>query len=79
MNRENEMKTRKERPVISRKEGAATLRSNRANGYPATRRKSLRILTEPEEPEQWSVKKTLLVSIAGALVLYMLMWLSAAY
>lgn len=79
MKNATEMQPRKERPVISRKEGAATLRSNRANGYPATRRKSIRILTEPEEQEQWSVKKTLLVSIAGALVLYMLMWLSAAY
>ena len=79
MKRENEMKTREEKPVIAKWEGAAIRQDHRSYGYPATRRKPHYILTEPTEPEQWSRPKTLAVTAIGALLVFALMWLTAAF
>ena len=73
------MQSRKESIVSKWLEGAATRQSNRANGYPATRRKPVRSISELEEPEQWSRGKVFLAVFAGSLFLYAFMWLAAAY
>ena len=79
MKRESEMKTRKERQVISRKEGAANRQVTRSYGYPATRRRPMTILPEQREPEEWSRPMTIAVTAIGALLMFAFMWLTAAY
>ena len=65
--------------MISKREGAAIRQDHRSNGYPATRRKPMRSISELEEPEHWSRGKLLLAVLAGSMVLYAFMWLAAAY
>lgn len=79
MKHESEMKTRKERQVISRKEGAANRQVTRSYGYPATRRRPMTILPEQREPEEWSRPMTIAVTAIGALLMFAFMWLTAAY
>lgn len=79
MKRENEMKTRKETPVISRKEGAAIRQDHRSNGYPATRRTTIESIPAWSEYEEWSKPKTIAITAIGTLFLFAFMWLAAAY
>jgi hypothetical protein len=73
------MKTRKERPVINRKEGAAIRQDHRSNGYPATRRTTIESIPAWADEEEWSRPKTIAIIVVGALFLYAFMWLAAAY
>ncbi len=65
--------------MISRKEGAANRQVTRANGIAARSRKPRPSVAELQEQEEWSVGKTIAITIIGALFLYVFMWLAAAY
>lgn len=79
MKRESEMKTRKERNVKTRNKGAATRQDDRAGRHPGRNRKPLRILPDLKEPEQWSPRGAVIAGVVGALPIYALMWLAAAF
>jgi len=65
--------------VISRKEGAANRQVHRSNARPAIRREAKPSIPAWETDEEWSLGKTIAVTIVGALFLYAFMWLAAAY
>ena len=73
------MQPRKERPVISRKEGAAIRQDHRSYGYPATRRTTIESIPAWADDEKWSKGKTVAVTVVGVIFLYAFMWLAAAY
>lgn len=79
MNYESEMKTRKERPVRSEKEGAAIRQDHRSNGTAARGRKPNRSIPAWGADEEWGLGKTIAITAAGSAFLYAFMWLAAAY
>ena len=79
MNYESEMKTRKERPVRSEKEGAAIRQDTRSNRNAAKSRTPYPSIPAWQEEEEWSTGKTALVMVVGFLFLFSFMWLAAAY
>lgn len=79
MNYESEMKTRKERQVTSRKEGAAIRQDHRSNRKPAASGEPMQSIPAWADDEEWSTGKTALVMVVGFLFLFSFMWLAAAY
>ena len=80
MNYATEMQPRKERVVTSKKEGAATYQSTRANRKPAQCRKTHTSITTPrDEVEQMPLAQLALTVLVGFLFMFSFMWLAAAY
>lgn len=66
--------------MTSKKEGAATYQSTRANRKPARSRKTHTSISTPrDEVEQMSMIQLILTSLAGFLFMVSFMWLAAAY
>lgn len=79
MNHENETRSRKEKQVNRQKEGAAPRQGTRSKA-PARSRKPRPSVAELRDDDEFTSKlKLVATGIIGAIIMYALMWLAAAY
>lgn len=65
--------------MTKQREGAAIRQDTRANDNPALRRKPMNSLPEGRDGELDSPAALILASLAGAIIMFSFMWLTAAY
>ena len=65
--------------MTSEREGAAIRQDHRSNSYAARRRMPRESISGWESDEDWSIGKTIAIATIGAVFVYILMFLAAAY